>query len=321
MKLRRFFAKEHFITNHLSINEVTAKEILTRSNLPGTDYSANPYTGCEHACRYCYASFMKRFSNHPEPWGRFVDVKNWPKIKNAAKYAGKRVFISSVTDPYQPAEGKYGRTRSLLEQLQGSGIRISIATKSDLILRDLHLIKTFPRARVSWSLNTLDESFRLDMDRAVSVERRLTAMKAFYEAGIHTICFISPIFPEITNVQALIERVQGQCNLIWLENLNLRGSYRQTVLNYIRQRHPQLSPLYEAIYRKKHLDYWYALDRRIREFSVKKGFEYVKDDDARCEDFGKPPAIVNYFFHGEITPSAKRETRRLENERDENLRR
>ena len=291
MKLRRFFRKGAFYHESSLDQRSHGKRNPDQVQPSGHGlFRKNPYTGCEHACRYCYASFMKRFSNHPEPWGRFVDVKNWPKIKNAAKYAGKRVFISSVTDPYQPAEGKYGRTRSLLEQLQGSGIRISIATKSDLILRDLHLIKTFPRARVSWSLNTLDESFRLDMDRAVSVERRLTAMKAFYEAGIHTICFISPIFPEITNVQALIERVQGQCNLI-------------------------------AIYRKNHLDYWYALDRRIREFSGKKGFEYVKDDDARCEDFGKPPAIVNYFFHEEITPSAKRKTRRLENERDENFRR
>ena len=49
--------------------------ILTTSNLPVCDYSANPYTGCTHACRYCYASFMKRFTGHEEPWGEFLDVK------------------------------------------------------------------------------------------------------------------------------------------------------------------------------------------------------------------------------------------------------
>ena len=107
------------------------------------------------------------------------------------------MFIGSVTDPYQPAEEKYKRTRALLEELQGSGALLSVATKSDLILRDLDLIKTFPNARVSWSVNTLDERFKNDMDKGVSIERRLAAMKAFHDAGIRTTCFISPIFPEI----------------------------------------------------------------------------------------------------------------------------
>ena len=122
---------------------------MTKSNLPVADFSVNPYVGCAHACQYCYASFMKRFANHPEPWGDFVDVKVWPDIKNPGKYAGKEAFLGSVTDCYQPCEAKYKRTRALLEQLQGSGISISIATKSDLVLRDLDLIKTFPNARVS----------------------------------------------------------------------------------------------------------------------------------------------------------------------------
>ena len=67
-------------------------------------------------------------------------------------------FFSSVTDPYQPHEAKYKRTRMILEQLQGTGIRLSISTKSDLILRDLDLIKTFPGSRVSWSINTLSSA-------------------------------------------------------------------------------------------------------------------------------------------------------------------
>ena len=76
---------------------------------------------------------------------------------------------------------------------------------------------------VSWSVNTLDENFRADMDHAVSIERRLAAMKQVYEAGIRTVCFVSPIFPGITDVPAIIERVKTFTDLIWLENLNLRG--------------------------------------------------------------------------------------------------
>ena len=166
------------------INTKEVKTVLTKSNLPVSDYSVNPYVGCTHACKYCYASFMKRFTGHTEPWGEFLDIKQWPEIKNPGKLRGKELFFGSVTDPYLPEEETYRRTRALLEQLQGSGIKLSIATKSDLVLRDLDLIKTFPGARVSWSVNTLDESFKDDMDKAVSIERRLAAMRVFHDAGI-----------------------------------------------------------------------------------------------------------------------------------------
>ena len=206
------------------IKEIKVKNIIVKSNLPVCEYSINPYIGCTHACKYCYASFMKRFTNHPEPWGEFIDVKYWDAIKNPEKYKNKELFIGSVTDPYNLAEKTFKRTRALLVELQGSGAKLSIATKSDLILRDLDLIKTFPDARVSWSINTLDEAFKDDMDKAVSIERRFAAMEAFHQAGIRTTCFISPIFPGITDVKEIIERAKGKCNLIWLENLNLRGS-------------------------------------------------------------------------------------------------
>ena len=151
-----------------------------------------------------------------------MDVKHWEPIKNPNKYCGKEFFIGSVTDPYNPQEAEYKRTRAFWEQLQGSRAKISIQTKSDLVLRDIELIKTFPDARVGFSINTLDENFKNDMDQAVSIERCLTAMKILHDAGVRTTYFISPIFPEITNVEAIIGRVKDQCNLIWLENLNLR---------------------------------------------------------------------------------------------------
>lgn len=285
---------------------VEGKSILTKSNLPAADYSANPYTGCAHACKYCYASFMKRFSDHPEPWGGFVDVKHWPEIKNPRRYAGKEVFIGSVTDPYQPLEETWGRTRALLEQLKGSGCKISISTKSDLILRDLDIIKTFPNARVAWSVNTLDEAFRADMDQGASIARRLAAMKAFHDAGVETVCFISPIFPGITDVPGIIRRVKGQCGFIWLENLNLRGSYKKVILNYIGEKRPDLLPLYEAIYLRRDRSCWAALDEEIRAFTAEEGLPYVSHDDSFQRPFASPPVVVNFFFHEEIIPSAKK---------------
>ena len=288
------------------IQEIQVKTVLTKSNLPVSDYSANPYVGCTHACKYCYASFMKRFTNHPEPWGAFLDVKYWPEIKNPEKYAGKELFISSVTDPYNPQDEKFRRTRALLEQLAGSGVRLSIQTKSDLVLRDMDLIREFPDARVGFSINTLDEDFRADMDRAASIERRLAAMKELHDAGIRTTCFVSPIFPGITDVEAIIGRVKDQCNLIWLENLNLRGSYRSVILQYIREKRPELYPLYEEIYIHGSRAYWEALDGRVRAYALQNGLEYVRDDDTVSRPFDEPPVIVNFFYHEEIKKSAKK---------------
>lgn len=286
------------------IRKTAVKSIIVKSNLPVCEYSVNTYVGCTHACRYCYASFMKRFTGHTEPWGSFLDVKYWADIKNPLKYKGRELFIGSVTDPYNPQEEIYARTRALLEQLKGSGARLSIATKSDLILRDLDLIKTFPEARVSWSVNTLDEAFRKDMDNAVSIERRLKAMEIFHNAGVRTTCFISPVFPGITDVKAIIERAKAHCNLIWLEDLNLRGGYKAAIMDYIQGAYPQLMPLYRSIYTRRDLSYWRELDCELKSYAAEAGLEYLTNDDSMSRPFDAPPVIVNYFYHSKIKKSA-----------------
>ena len=192
----------------IKVREIQVKSILSTSNLPVADYSVNPYVGCPHACKYCYASFMKRFTGHPEPWGTFLDVKYWPEIRNPGKYAGKQLFIGSVTDPYGPQEEIYKRTRALLEQLQGSGAGNQHSYKIRFGVAGPGFDKTFPHARVSWSVNTLDERFQADMDMAVSISRRLAAMKAFHEAGIRTTCFISPFFRALRIFRRLWSRLK-----------------------------------------------------------------------------------------------------------------
>ncbi len=289
-----------------TIHAIHVKNILTKSNLPVAEYSVNPYVGCTHACKYCYASFMKRFTGHTEPWGSFLDIKYWDVIPAPEKYKGKELFIASVTDPYNPQEERYKRTRALLEQFKGSGVKLSIATKSDLPLRDLDLIRTFPNARISWSINTLDESFRKDMDNAVSIKRRLEAMKTFYQAGVRTTCFISPIFPGITDIKAIIQAVKSQCNLIWLENLNLRGGYKAVIMEYIQEKYPHLLPLYREIYDHKSRRYWFALDEDLKAYAAENGLAYVTNDDSMTRDFHAPPVIVNYFYHEQIKKSARK---------------
>lgn len=147
--------------------EITARSIITKSNLPEADYVINPYTGCSHACRYCYARFMKRFTGHSEPWGSFVDVKlNAPDLipEKSGKYRGKSVFLSSVTDPYLPQEKNYGLTRQILERLIPLEPRLGIQTKSDLIVRDIDILKQFESCEAGLTITTLDDKVRKEIE-------------------------------------------------------------------------------------------------------------------------------------------------------------
>ena len=255
--------------NGILIRNIETKNIMTKSALPVGGYSVNPYVGCTHGCKYCYASFMKRFTGHTEPWGTFLDVKHWPVIKNSQKYQGLRVVIGSVTDGYLPQEEQFCNTRRLLEQLKDSGAEILICTKSDLVLRDIDLLKGMEKVTVSWSINTLDEDFKSDMDNAVSIKRRLDAMKQIYDAGIRTVCFIAPVFPGITDFEAIFHRTKNQCDLVWLENLNLRGAFKKEILDYIQKKYTNLYPLYDTIYNKGNRSYFHALEEKAEELAKK----------------------------------------------------
>ena len=294
------------MSDEVRAGQLNVKTILTRSNLPIAGYSVNPYVGCTHACKYCYACFMKRFTGHTEPWGTFLDVKYWERIKNPKKYDGQTMIVGSVTDAYNPQEAQFCRTRAFLEEMQGSKINLIITTKSDLVVRDLDLIKTFPSPLISWSINTLNEAFKDDMDKAVSIERRIAAMKRCHEEGIRTTCFISPIFPEITEVFGIIEKIKDFCDYIWLENLNLRGNFKADIMNYIAEKYPDLLPLYRQIYNKNDRTYWEILDQKVSEYARKKGFLYVVDKEPFLRDPTGKPIIINYFYHSQIKQSAKK---------------
>lgn len=287
----------------IKVNHIETKSVMTKSNGPLGGYAVNPYVGCPHACKYCYASFMKRFTGHTEEWGTFMDVKEWPEIKNPGKYAGQKVIIGTVTDGYNPLEETYGKTRKILEELKDSGADILICTKSDLVLRDLELLKEINQKNsltVSWSINTLDEAFKDDMDAGASIERRISAMKTVYDAGIRTVTFISPVFPGITDIEAIIERTKDQCDLVWLENLNLRGGFKKTIIDYIAEKYPDLMPLYEEIYSKKNRSYFEALEKKAEEIAEKYECRFVDNETPYERVEQGHPTIVDYFYHEEV---------------------
>lgn len=265
------------------VKEIDVNDYVTKSNLPASDYVINPYVGCPHGCKYCYASFMKRFTGHKEDWGTFVDVKRCDKPINHVKLQGKRVFLSSVTDPYNPLEEKYGLTRKILTQLLNADCELSISTKSKSILRDVDLLKKFNNLTVSFSINTLDEGFRKDMDNASSIKERLDSLKILHDNGIHTVLFMSPMFPFITDWKGIIEASKEYVDEYWFENLNLRGQYKETILEYIEKKYPQYLEKYSDIYKRGNREYFKNLSSDIDSYCKERGLKFT-----------------NFFYHEEL---------------------
>ena len=270
------------------INEITVNDYLTKSNLPDSDYVINPYVGCTHGCKYCYASFMKRFTGHKENWGDFIDAKRCNKPIDLKKVSGKNVFLSSVTDCYNQYEKDYCITRNILEQLVDSDCNLSISTKSKLILRDIDLLKQMKNLIVCMSINTLNEKFRSDMDNASTIKERMDTLKELHNNGIYTVLFMSPIFPYITEWKEIIDQTKDYVDEYWFENLNLRGNYKKEILDYIRTNYSDLYSDYIDIYLKKNNKYWKDLAEEINNYCNLNNINYT-----------------NYFYHKELVEKKK----------------
>ena len=278
---------------NIAEKEIDSKDLITKSNLPASDYVINPYVGCPHACKYCYARFMKRFTGHTEEWGDFIDIKRCAKPINVKKLYHKSVFLSSVTDCYNPFEAKYQITRDVLKQLTQADCQITISTKSDLILRDIDVLKELKNLIVAVSVNTLDNGFQSDMDHAGSITRRIAALKELRKQGIYTVLFLSPIFPDITDFKEILEATSGFVCEYWFENLNLRGNYKQEILQYIAEKYPQYLSDYKEIYNNKNMEYWKQLSADIDSYCSQKEIRYT-----------------NYFYHSLLVAEKKKSNAR-----------
>jgi DNA repair photolyase len=192
-------------SRRVQVTEKTCRQALVASGIPGMDYCLNPYTGCGHACVYCYARFMLRFAGTKERWGCFVH----PKVNCADRLLAQlrrvkptRVMISSVTDPYQPAEARYGITRACLRLLAESACSVSILTKSALVVRDLDILRRCPRCDVGFSITTLDDHIAALIEPGAALpSERMEALRRLSDAGVHTWVFIAPALPGITDTE------------------------------------------------------------------------------------------------------------------------
>lgn len=227
----------------MNIKEIRAKSCMTKSKL--TDYVINPYTGCQHGCKYCYAVFMKRFQNIKEKWGEFLHVKtNCSELLEKELELNKpgHIWMSSVTDCYCPIEAKYKLTRKILETITNSPYKnkftLEILTKSNLIRRDFDLLKKL-KVEVGCSLNTLDEKItRIIEPLAASPRERIKTLKLAKKEGIKVYGFISPVLPGITDLEELFKELNF-CDYVWVELLNTKKAVLSRLMPVIKKNFPE----------------------------------------------------------------------------------
>lgn len=218
------------------IIKINAKSIFTKTKTPNAKYVINQYVGCEHNCAYCYAKFMCRWKNHGK-WGTWVEAKiNAPEL--AKKFVNGKVIMSSVSDSYQPAEKKLQLTRRILQNMD-KRTELSILTKSDLIIRDIDLFKQFSKLEVGLTINTFEGNTKdLFEPNSPTNERRIKALKTLKNNGIKTFCFISPVIPELINIDALITKTKKFTDYYIVEMMNLKaagGEFKKI----LRENHPR----------------------------------------------------------------------------------
>jgi DNA repair photolyase len=201
------------------VKEIRSKTILSASKV--YDYVINPYVGCQHACYYCYACFIKRFSGHRESWGQFVDIRtnasDLLKIEIKKKKRGT-VWMSGLCDPYQPLERKYGITRQCLEILADHNWPVVIQTRSPLVLRDIDILKRAGHFEAGLTITTAEDEIRkLFEPNAPSIRERLRALDELHLAGIRTYAMIAPMLP---GAEGLADHLKGKVDHIIIDRMN-----------------------------------------------------------------------------------------------------
>ena len=198
----------------MRVRYARARRILTRSALG--IYTLNHYVGCTHACKYCYAQIYARRYHGIKNWGEEIVVRtNAPQLARREAKPGMHVWLSSMSDPYQPIEADLKLTRRVLLALGAKGARIDVLTKSPLVLRDLDILRRFD-AEVGI---TLVSTKRIEMEaRAPPPKARIQALKRLKKAGIRTYVFVGPILPE-TDVEEIVDKTRDYADFYYFDRL------------------------------------------------------------------------------------------------------
>ncbi|HWQ54956.1 MAG TPA: radical SAM protein [Bryobacteraceae bacterium] len=271
--------------------EIEARSILNRTR-PGMpfEWTINPYRGCEFACRYCYARYTHEYMGM-EDSAAFED-KIYAKaaapgilrreLRHIDKAAG--IAIGTATDPYQPAERRFGRTRAILEVFaEERGRRLSITTKSDLVARDIPLLREVARRNVldiNITITTLDAPLaRLLEPRAPRPDLRLATVASLARAGICVGVFPNPVMPWLTDTEESLDALAAAVRAAGAQYMGggplfLMPCSRKVFFPFLEQHFPQLAEPYRKLYAKNARlggRYKEDLRRRIRAIRERHG--------------------------------------------------
>jgi len=242
------------------------RSLLSRCDSPRMPFSwqINPYRGCEFACKYCYARYTHEFMEMRDglDFERKIYVKKhsaWllrQELKQVR--AGQSIAIGTATDPYQPAERKFGITRAVIEEFaRHEGLSLGLVTKSDLIVRDLDLLRAIAaknRLRIHVTITTTDTNLaRILEPRAPRPDLRFTAVKKLVAAGISTSVNCAPILPGITDSPKELENVVREAAAACATSvaaipLFLKPCSAKVFMPFLAEHFPHLVPLYRARY-------------------------------------------------------------------------
>ncbi len=192
------------------MHEIRAKSILSSGN------GINIYRGCTHGCIYCDSRSACYQMDHA-----FEDVAvkvNAPELlEDALRRRRRRCMIGtgSMCDPYLPLERETRLTRRCLEVIDRQGFGVSLLTKSDLVLRDLDLLRRInqtAKAVVCTTFTTFDEDLcRVLEPRVCTTRRRFETLKACREAGVHTGVWLCPILPFLNDTEENLRGLLEYC--------------------------------------------------------------------------------------------------------------
>ncbi len=285
------------------------KSLLNRCTAPRMPFAwtINPYRGCEFACKYCYARYTHEFMEMRDgmDFERKIYVKQqaaWLLRRDLKKVkTGEEIALGTATDPYQPAERRYGITRAILEELAlHSGFDLGIVTKSNLILRDTGLLRDIAQKNdiyVNLTITTLDANLaRILEPRAPRPDLRLEAVRNLNEAGVPAGVICAPVVPGITDrpkdLDALVSATkQAGGRYIFANPLFLKPCSAAIFLPFLEKEFPHLVEAYQqryasraflpASYRKRISSLMAALRR-------KHGFQPRENDAARQRRYPAP---------------------------------
>ena len=273
---------------------IQVRSVLNRCVSPRMPFTwtINPYRGCEFGCRYCYARYTHEFMG----LSRWEDFEEKIYVKRDAarilareltpeRLAGQSIALGTATDPYQPAERRYRVTRSLLAILAAArGLQLSITTKSDLVTRDVHLLRRIAErssVQVNMTVTTLNRRLARILEfRAPTPELRLKALRTLRQGGIAAGVTISPILPDITDDPANLEAVIAAARAhdaahLFANVLFLKPSAQQAFFPFLERHFPHLQKRYAVRFaRSAFLDraYKYRISRLVAELKRKHGF-------------------------------------------------